>query len=69
MPGKDGKGPSGKGPVAVKAGGRGQGGGTGAGPAGDCVCPKCSEKVSHTAGTPCTSRKCPKCGSALVRGS
>lgn len=69
MPGKDGTGPFGTGPVAGNAGRRGQRGGIGAGPVGYCICPKCGEKVSHTAGTPCTSLKCPKCGSTLIRGS
>ena len=58
MPGKDGTGPAGG-----KAGRKG----TGVGPNGHCVCPKCGEKVSHKAGVPCTSRKCPKCDSSLVR--
>jgi hypothetical protein len=65
MPGKDGTGPFGTGPVAGNGGGRR---GTGAGPTGYCVCPNCGEKVNHTAGVPCTSLKCPKCGSSLVRG-
>jgi hypothetical protein len=69
MPGKDGTGPFGTGPVAGNAGHREQRRGIGAGPSGCCVCPKCSEKVSHTAGVPCTSLKCPKCGSLLTRGS
>ncbi len=68
MPNKDGTGPSGMGPVTGKTG-RGQRGGTGAGPAGYCICPKCGENVSHTTGVPCTSQKCPKCGSPLVRGT
>ena len=58
MPGKDGTGPVGGKPGRA---------GTGVGPNGKCVCPKCGEKVSHTAGTPCTSLKCPKCNSSLVR--
>lgn len=54
-----------------RGGGRGQvrgGSGQGAGPAGNCVCPSCGEKVKHQAGTPCNERKCPKCGSPMVRG-
>ena len=37
------------------------------GPKGYCVCPKCSEKVLHQAGTPCQETTCPKCGSKMVR--
>lgn len=69
MPGKDGTGPFGTGPKAGNIGRRGQRGGSGAGPTGNCVCPKCGEKVSHTAGTPCTSLVCPSCGSPLIRDS
>lgn len=69
MPGKDGTGLFGTGPVAGNAGRRGQLGGIGAGPAGYCICPKCGEKVSHAVGSPCTSLKCPKCGSPFIRGS
>lgn len=70
MPGKDGTGPQGQGPIAGRrAGLRGQRGTTGAGPAGYCVCPKCGEKIIHKAGVPCTSMKCPKCGVAMIRGS
>lgn len=69
MAGKDGTGPFGTGPVAGKDGRRRQRGGIGAGPTGYCICHKCGEKVSHMAGTPCTSLKCPKCGSTLIRGS
>ncbi len=69
MPGKDGTGPLGAGPKAGNAGRREQRGGTGAGPAGYCICPKCGEKVSHTSGVPCSSLKCPKCGSLLIRDS
>ncbi len=69
MPGKDGTGPFGTGPVAGKMGRRGQRGGMGMGPLGYCICPRCGEKINHTAGVPCTSLKCPKCGSSLIRGS
>jgi len=62
MPGKDGTGPRGGGRGGLR-------GGTGAGPAGYCMCPKCGEKVKHTAGVPCSSLKCPKCGTPLVRGA
>jgi len=43
MPGKDGTGPFGQGPVAGRgAGRRGQRGAIGAGSTGYCVCPKCN---------------------------
>ena len=39
----------------------------GMGPGGFCVCPKCSEKIPHTAGMPCKEELCPKCGSRMMR--
>jgi uncharacterized protein len=66
MPGRDGTGPSGQGPVGGRRG-AGMGRGT-RGSNGYCVCPKCGEKVLHQQGTPCSSLKCSKCGSGLVRG-
>ena len=69
MPGKDGTGPLGQGPVAGRGvGRRGQRGAIDAGPVGYCICPKCGEKTVHTAGVPCTSTKCPKCRVAMIRG-
>lgn len=69
MPGRDGTGPLGQGPIAGRGTGFGGGrSGMGVGPAGYCVCPNCGTKLNHTAGVPCTSRKCPKCGTAMVRG-
>lgn len=66
MPGKDGTGPMGNGPIGGGGGGRrGQGNGFGA-PA-YCVCPQCGEKVPHQAGFPCTSVKCPKCQTLMIR--
>lgn len=60
-----------------QGGGRGRGAGGGrrgrmggarrAGPGGNCVCPSCGEKVPHERGIPCFERKCPKCGTAMVR--
>jgi len=61
MPGGDGKGPLGQGPI-------GGGGRPGLGPGGFCVCPKCDNKVSHNPGMPCATINCPKCGTAMVRG-
>jgi hypothetical protein len=75
MPAKDGTGPRwGSGPMTGKGigrGGRGSGrmGGTraGAGPGGNCVCPACGAKAPHQTGSPCSSIKCPKCGTAMAR--
>lgn len=49
-----GRGPGRKGPFA-------------AGPGGDCICPSCGHREKHSAGTPCTSRKCPECGAGMTR--
>jgi len=65
MPGKNGMGPLGQGPVSRGAQRRASWGGTG--PGGNCVCPDCGEKIPHKPGTPCTSEKCPKCGSKMLR--
>jgi cation diffusion facilitator family transporter len=40
----------------------------GLGPDGFCVCPKCGYKIKHERGIPCSTMKCPKCGSLMVRG-
>ena len=50
-----------------RGGGRGRMGGFGAGPAGNCVCPQCGNKVSHQRGQPCNQIKCPKCGTIMTR--
>jgi hypothetical protein len=53
--------------------GRGQGRGSkggnkpGAGAAGYCICPNCSEKIEHQQGVPCYSVQCPKCSTAMMR--
>jgi hypothetical protein len=39
----------------------------GAGPGGNCVCPRCGAKAPHRTGSPCSSTKCPKCGTAMIR--
>lgn len=37
------------------------------GAGGFCVCPKCSTRVPHQSGARCIERKCPSCGSTMVR--
>lgn len=75
MPRGDGMGPpsgggprTGRGAGMVKSG-RGMGGGSraGAGPGGECLCPKCGTTAPHQTGAPCYFVKCPKCGSPMVR--
>lgn len=53
--------------MTVNSRGRGRNGGKGLGIGGNCVCPKCGEKVKHERGVPCYARKCPKCESAMTR--
>jgi hypothetical protein len=48
-------------------GGGGRMGGFAAGPSGNCVCPKCGYKELHQTGVPCYQKKCPKCGSPMIR--
>ena len=53
-----------------QGGGQGQGKRNrrrGAGPDGHCVCPECGHKEPHVAGQPCYQKKCPKCGTQLIR--
>lgn len=75
MPRGDGTGPLGQGPGTGRGAGRGGSGGRGrmggpqaAGPYGDCVCPSCGYKTSHSIGQPCNQKKCPKCGALMIRG-
>jgi hypothetical protein len=71
MPRGDGTGPTGAGPMTGRgtgAGGRGRMGGRGLGPEGECLCPQCGERAPHERGIPCYEQKCPKCGTAMVRG-
>lgn len=65
MPGGNGTGPLGQGPVAGRR--RGRGGRFGAGPGGNCLCPRCNLSVPHQAGVPCNNVKCPKCGTKMVK--
>ena len=73
MPGGDGTGPDGQGPVAGRGKGRSQGQGRGLGggftqgPDGECRCPNCNYTESHQLGVPCYNKKCPKCGAPMTR--
>jgi len=40
----------------------------GSGPGDDCVCAKCGSRVKHRRSIPCSSMKCPKCGTLMKRG-
>ena len=52
-----------------KQGGKGMGGGNkpGAGPTGYCVCTSCGHKIAHQVNERCMDKKCPKCGSQMIR--
>ncbi|MDK2893049.1 DUF134 domain-containing protein [Methanohalophilus sp.] len=75
MPGRDGTGPTGSGPVGGHGQGRGRGGFggqnvQGAGRGGfpqNCRCPSCGNTQPHQPGVPCSQVKCLKCGSPMVR--
>lgn len=47
--------------------GRNAGNKAGAGPDGECVCPKCGYIATHEIGVPCYSLTCPKCQVSLIR--
>jgi hypothetical protein len=72
MPGGNGTGPTGQGPIGGKGRGqgrgRGLGGGYSMGPGGECFCPNCEHREPHQRGVPCYDKKCPKCGSPMTRG-
>jgi hypothetical protein len=42
--------------------GRGRGRGN---PPKVCTCPQCGYKEDYVRGTPCTEKKCPKCGTTM----
>ena len=48
-------------------GGR-MGGPSAAGPGGICKCPKCEYEEPQIRGQPCMNKKCPKCGTQMIRG-
>ncbi len=47
--------------------GRMTGTSTGKGNLGTCLCPKCGQTAPHEYDMPCVERKCPKCGTAMIR--
>jgi len=47
--------------------GRSKMGGAGLGTGGNCICPGCGKTVPHQRGVPCTSQKCPNCGTNMNR--
>ncbi len=55
----------------MKNNGRGQGKGRNQGgafgPGGFCVCAKCGEKIPHSRGEKCTTIRCPKCNTPMIR--
>lgn len=69
MPNRNGTGPAGQGSRTGRSQGncavnsnRNQ-----SGPGGNCICPKCGEKVAHTTGQACYLQKCSKCSEAMIR--
>jgi len=70
MPGRDGTGPRGEGPMTGRRGGGlgfGQGYGLSRGGRGvtQCTCPNCGNTIPHKKGTPCSNIDCPKCGTQM----
>ena len=60
----------GRGGGAGRGAGRGpgrMGGSKAAGPGGSCVCPSCGHREPHEVGVPCYQKKCPQCGTQMVR--
>jgi predicted DNA-binding protein (UPF0251 family) len=48
-------------------GGGGRMGGAGLGPGGTCKCPSCGHTEPQIRGQPCMNKKCPKCGTMMIR--
>lgn len=62
MPGLDGTGPLGQGPVGAGRGmGRGNRPGRRMNATKECTCPKCGHTMQSQRGVPCTEINCPKC--------
>jgi hypothetical protein len=74
VPGRDGRGPNGKGSGSGSGQGSGRQGGRGrmggpaaAGLSGSCICPKCGFNETHQRGQLCNQKQCPKCGTIMIR--
>lgn len=74
MPGKDGTGPRGQGPVGGQNQGRGQRRGNRGGRGNvstesgqNCKCPNCGYEQAHQPGIPCSQINCPECGKNMIR--
>ena len=39
----------------------------GAGPGGECLCPKCGKTIPHRQGQPCSKEICLECGANMTR--
>ena len=66
MPRGDGRGPMGMGQRRNQGAGRMAGALT-ADVGGNCVCTKCGYREPHERGIPCMQKKCPQCGTILIR--
>lgn len=45
----------------------GMGGARAAGVGGNCLCTKCGYREPHERAVPCMQKKCPQCGTNLIR--